>query len=66
MRALQGSFPRFKYRFSFELRGDRRLTLISVILLFNFRTSLIGINQLLTAYIPELNSECTDIFHLDS
>lgn len=50
----------------FYLRGERRLMLISTILLLNLRTSLVVINQLWSMYIPDMRSEATDIFHLSA
>lgn len=57
MRAFQGSFPRMKDRFVYEEKGERKLMLLSTILLFNLRTRLVGINQILNSYMPHLGVE---------
>lgn len=62
MRALQSSFPRLKDRLIFEVRGERRLILVSSVLLFNFRTSVVGLNQLLHVYMPHLSPEANSLF----
>jgi hypothetical protein len=52
MRALQASFPRCKK----HLPGDfkqRRLVLESIILTHNFRTNIVGSNQIKTVFDPE-------------
>lgn len=55
MRALQGSFPRLKDIFKWETNGERKLMLRTCILLFNLRTRLVGLNQILTVYRPHLH-----------
>jgi len=57
MRAFQGSFPRLKDRIIYEERGERRLILHLVILLFNLRSRLVGMNQILTNFMPHLSVE---------
>jgi hypothetical protein len=46
MWAFQSSMPRLKDRMIFETRGERRVTLTMMILLYNFRARAVGINQL--------------------
>ena len=46
MRALQASFPRLKDRFIFEMNGERRRILKMIVLLYNYRTCKVGINQI--------------------
>lgn len=62
MRAFKGSHPRLKDRFMFEVRRKRRLMLLSTILFYTFRTSLIGVNQDLTTYIPEMSMKANELF----
>ena len=57
MRAFQGTFPRMKDRFVYEENGEQRLVLLCTVHLFNLRTRLVGINQILTTYMPHLSSE---------
>ena len=57
MRAFKGAFPRKKDRFPYEERGERKVMLIVLVLLFNLRTRLVGINQLLSTFMPHLSVE---------
>ena len=52
MRALQASFPRFKKRLPFDDK-QRRLVIQSIVLTHNFRTCIIGRNQIKTVFDPE-------------
>ena len=52
MRALQGSFPRCKKRHPSNFR-QRRLVLESIILIHNFRTDIVGCNQIKTVFDPK-------------
>ena len=52
MHALQGSFPRCKKRLPGDFR-QRRLVLESIILIHNFRTDIVGSNQIKTVFDPE-------------
>ena len=54
MRGLQGLFPRLKDRLQYEERGERRIILEMVVLLFNFRTSTVGLNQIQSTFMPNL------------
>jgi hypothetical protein len=52
MRGLQGSFPRCKKR----LPGSpekRKLVIQSIVLVHNFRTEIVGLNQIRTVFDPE-------------
>ena len=55
MRGLQGSFPRITERLHFELRGERKYIIMTMILLYNWRASTVGQNQIRTVYIPNLD-----------
>ena len=52
MRGLQGSFPRCKKRLPTESR-KRRSVLESIVLIHNFRTELVGSNQIKTVFDQE-------------
>ncbi len=52
MRALQASFPRFKKRLPSDAK-QRRLVIQSIILTHNFRTCIVGRNQINTVFDPE-------------
>ena len=62
MRALQSSFPRLRDRLMYESRGERRLILLSIVYLFNYRTANVGLNQLLTVYMPWLDEDAGTLF----
>jgi hypothetical protein len=52
MRGMQGSFPRCKKRLPSDSR-KRRIVLESIVLIHNFRTELVGSNQIKTVFDPE-------------
>jgi hypothetical protein len=54
MRGLQGSFPRLRDRLKYEERGERRIILEMIVLLFNFRSSTVGLNQIQSTFMPNL------------
>ncbi len=54
MRAFQSSMPRIKDRMKFEERGERKVTLTVMILLFNLRARMVGINQSQSFYVGAL------------
>jgi hypothetical protein len=55
MQAFQGSFPRLKEKIRFEERGERKIRLNLMVLLYNFRASKVGQNQIQNIYLPFLN-----------
>jgi hypothetical protein len=57
MRAFQSSMPRLKDCMIFETRGERRVTLTMMILLYNLRARAVGINQLKSVYTAPLNCD---------
>ena len=57
MRAFQGAFPRIKGRFAYEGRGERKAVLMCMVLLYNLRSRLVGINQILHSYMLHLSVE---------
>jgi DDE superfamily endonuclease len=54
MRALQASFPRLKDRMIYEEKGERRLILNLIVFLYNYRASVVGLNQIQSVYMPWL------------
>ncbi len=60
MRGFQGSFPRSKDRLHYELEGERKIILMTFVLLYNFRASRVGLNQIRTVYFPKLNVDVDD------
>lgn len=53
-----------KDRLYYEERGERKIILMSTVLLFNLRTRLVGLNQLLTTYMPCMSPEANSLFQL--
>ena len=62
MRAFQSSFPRVKDHISFEYRGQRKLMMKLLILLYNLRTKRVGINQILNVYLPSLRHNVNELY----
>ena len=60
MKLLQCSFPRLKDRFIYEERGERRIMLKLMVLLFNMRAQMVGINQIRNVYMPQLNRSANE------
>jgi hypothetical protein len=54
MRAFQSSMPCIKDRMKFEECGERKVTLTVMILLYNLRARMVGINQLRSFYMGAL------------
>jgi hypothetical protein len=54
MRAFQSSMPHIKDRMKFEERGERKVTLTVMILMYNLRAQMVGINQLNSFYMGAL------------
>jgi hypothetical protein len=52
MRAIQSSFPRLKDRIQYENNGERKVFLLLLPLLYNYRTNLVGLNQIGSTYVP--------------
>ena len=52
MRALQGTFSRLKSRLTSDAEKRRKI-IFSVILLHNFRTEIVGLNQIATVFNPQ-------------
>ena len=54
MLALQASSPRLKDRFVYKERGERRIVLKMMVLLYNMWAQMVGINQIYNTYMPHL------------
>lgn len=57
IRAFQGSFPRMKVRFIYEENGELRKVLLLIVFLFNLRTRMVGMNQIIYTYMPHMAVE---------
>lgn len=62
MRCFQSSFPRVKDRIKWEEYGRRKSMLKMMILLYNFRTNMVGINQILNFYKDHLERDANQMF----
>jgi DDE superfamily endonuclease len=62
MRTFQASFPRIKDRFVYEERGERKRILKLCFLLYNVRARRVGINQLRSVYLENLDRNPTDLY----
>lgn len=60
MRGLQGSFPRLKDRMRFEEKDERKVILNLVVLLYNFRASTVGLNQIRSSFMPNLDTNANN------
>ena len=65
MRAVQSSFPRLKHTMTYEEYGERRIIFDCLFLLFNLRSRLVGINQITSVYLPNLNIDANVQFVLN-
>ena len=61
-RAFQSSFPRVKDRISFEYRGQWKLMMKLLILLYNLRTKRVGISQILNVYMPSPTENVNELY----
>lgn len=57
MRAFQSSFPRLKDRMRWEEYGKRKHFMKMMILLFHYRSNMVGINQILNFYRVHLDRD---------
>ena len=51
MRQIQAKFPRLKDGMPFEEQGERKITLNLMVLLYNFETGIVGMNQIQNSYM---------------
>ena len=57
MRGLQASFPRLRDRLRYEEQGERKLIIQVIVLLYNFRATTVGQNQIQTTFMPWLEHD---------
>jgi hypothetical protein len=60
MRVIQMSFPWLKARFVYEERGERRIYLKMLVLIFNMRARMVGINQIQNTYMKYLTRDANE------
>ena len=61
MRAIQGAFPRMTKTLNYEEYGTRKITLFTMVMLYNYRCHNVGLNQIRTVYVPEWNKSFNNI-----
>jgi len=66
MYGFQGSFPRLKDRLAYEERGERKLIMQSIILLYNFRASTVGQNQIQSSFMGPLAGNASQYAHCNN
>jgi hypothetical protein len=57
MRMLQGSFPLLLDKMPYEEQGKRKVILQLVVLLHNFKTRRVGMNQITNTFMSELSAD---------
>jgi DDE superfamily endonuclease len=65
MRAIQGAFPRMKDAIRIEENGERAVILSLLPLLYNYRLSKVGLNQLRNVYVPSWSVDATFLIRND-
>jgi hypothetical protein len=56
MRMIQAQFPRVTKPIQYEVKGEHRVILHLIVLLYNFQTNEIGINQILNSFMHDENN----------
>lgn len=51
---ISGRSPLIKDRFVYEERGERKVMLLSLVLLYNLRARFVGLNQIQTTFMPHI------------
>jgi hypothetical protein len=64
MRALQAGFPRLKDRLVYEETDERKCIMYSIVLLFNLRSRIVGMNQISsTFYSSSIEQTANEMFN---
>jgi hypothetical protein len=61
MRSFQSSFPRLHDPIRYEERGERLETMRMFVYLYNFRTNLVGCNQIRSTFAPWLEAQADNL-----
>ena len=64
MHAFQASFPHVKDRIPFENKGQRKLMVKMMLLLYNLQARRVGINQILNVYMSSLIQDVNEIYNI--
>jgi hypothetical protein len=60
---IQTSFPGIKNQFVYKERGEQRISLKILVLIYNMRSRMVGINQIRNTYMKHLDQNAnTDVF----
>ena len=65
MQAIQLSFPRLKDPLIYEENGEHHIIFDFPFLLFNLRSHLAGMNQIISVYLPSLDIDANVQFVLN-
>ena len=60
MRSFKCTFPQLKDQIVYEENGERKLILLTTVLIFNLRSKLVGVNQILNTYMPHLGTDANN------
>jgi hypothetical protein len=60
MRMFRTSFPWVKDRFVYEEKGEQRIYLKMLVLLYNMRARMVGINQIRNTYMKHLTRNANE------
>jgi hypothetical protein len=63
MRQIQAKFPRLKDDMPYEEQGERKVTLNLMVLLYNFQTARVGMNQIQNSYMLEISPDANYLLH---
>jgi DDE superfamily endonuclease len=56
MRAMKSAFPRIKEKIMYETKGRRKLMLNLMVLLYNYRSEHVGLNEIKTTFVDALRN----------
>ena len=65
MRGFQATFPKLKDCIVYEENGERKVILLSVVLLFTLGTRLVDMNQISSTFMPHLSAEANCFIRQD-
>jgi DDE superfamily endonuclease len=62
MGAIQSAFPKMTTKMKYEEMGTRKVILLVMVMLYNFRCYNVGINQIRSVYVPEWDKAFDEYF----
>jgi hypothetical protein len=63
MQGFQSSFPRLKEKILYEEKGEWKIMLNLMVLLYNFRVAKVGQNQIQSVYMPFLSHDAQEMIN---